>query len=151
MTKNDTPGIDWEPGSLPVLLDEIEDALPLTKFSVFVGAAPANTPVPTCPIWFDGERVCVDINYQAPFANAVLAVLQAYAMALGLGRLGGLPKTREEVNVFEEALYAVFFEAKKHHPTMADAYRHLGLPDIRGWLKSEMERAAAPIDPEGVN
>ena len=135
----DGPGIDWKEGSMPLLLDALEDALPLSRFGVLVGEDTRGAPNSVNPIWFNGHDVCLDINYRAPYGQVVLALLQAYALALALSRVGQIPQTQADVHEFEEAMYAVFFEASKHHSKMADAYRHLGMPDLRNWLRREMK------------
>jgi len=125
--------------TLPGLLDVVERALPLGRFSLVFGEAGLHVNVPQCPLWFDGERVHCDLHPHSPYVNVVVAQIQAYAMALGLGRVGHLPTTADEVGVFENALYLVYFEAKKHHTFVAETFRRVAMDDLRGWLRQEME------------
>jgi len=145
------PGVDWEEGAMPLIVDALEDALPLSRYGVLVGEDKSGAPPGVNPIWFDGDAVRLDINYRTPYGQVVLALLEAYALALALSRVGRIPVTPDDVRVFEEALYCVFFEARKHHVVMADAYRHLGMPDLRKWLRAEMRLEKTPIPPAEVN
>ena len=57
--------------TLPGLLDVVERALPLGRFSLVFGEAGLHVNVPQCPLWFDGERVHCDLHPHSPYVNVV--------------------------------------------------------------------------------
>lgn len=115
----------------------LEGATPLSSVGLRVeGEHPQMPPPPTCPIWFDGDVVHVVLNPHASLHAIVFSVVQAYAIAYALGRVGGFPDTLDEDQIFDTALYEIYFLLSRHDERLAAAYKAHAVPEIARWTRA---------------